>query len=154
MCSGRTKFRSQGGAKVKGKDILKISTRYLADIQNATVALARNGAWLRTDRRGPGFSEKALRSSLIDWVWSALKQIRAAAITMAKKAISGRAANGKTRKAADRVSTREDGRLSTLFYLDPILLAEVQAAAKERHQPTWLFVEEVLEKAMKSRKAR
>ena len=72
---------------------------------------------------------------------------------MAKKAVAG-GGEKKTRKAADRVSSREDGRLSTLFYLDPILLAEVQAAAKERHQPTWQFVEGVLEKAMKSRKAK
>jgi hypothetical protein len=74
--------------------------------------------------------------------------------TATKKAKTATADRPPRKKTAERVSDREDGRLPTVIYVKPELLLEVQAEAKSLTQPTWLFIEGVLERAMKSRRAK
>lgn len=57
----------------------------------------------------------------------------------------------RAKTTSERVSVRDDGRLSTVLYLKADLLDAVQNAAKDNHQPTWAYVEAILERAMKRR---
>ncbi len=56
----------------------------------------------------------------------------------------------KAAKTTRRKSTRADGRLSTILYIRPELLDEVQEVAKNHDLTAWRWIEGVIEKALKS----
>jgi hypothetical protein len=112
-------------------------------------------SWLRSLFERPGDKDKNLFGLERRRCYYGVRLGLRTATAMAKKTTGKTSKTASTRrKTADRVSDREDGRLPTLLYLNPELLAEVQAAAKAAYQPTWLFVEGVLDRTMKSRRAK
>lgn len=59
-----------------------------------------------------------------------------------------------TTKTKRRKPTRTDGRLSTVIYLRPETLDELQEVAMRRDTTAWRYVEGLVEKALKSERSK
>lgn len=56
-------------------------------------------------------------------------------------------------KAAKKAKARRDGRRAALFYMKPEIIEKVKEAAAANDQKAWQWVEQVIVRALKSKRA-